>query len=225
MSTKSFEVTVRGQYQAFSEGSGVPGLKNYEETFNLPSQEAALSTICKHLLAPRLRKKYADFIRFRTHEMVGIRLVGYTPNPAVLQMGIDEMNLSELSDFCILRQIMLDPTKHADKDIFTIRAMVQKIYSEKRQAIKERETTKQGDAAKETDALRRANDLPPVSSDPLISVNEKKLTNAAQNAKLQAKSTVSAPESVESMEPLPEPEVDAPSGQESRTESTDGLFE
>lgn len=180
--TKSFEITVRGQYQALSEHSGIPTLKGYEETFMLPSQEAALSNICKHLLSPRLKKKHSDFIRYRTHDLVGIKLIGYTPNRDVLQMGIDEMNLSELSDFCILRQIMIDPYKHGAKDIFAIRQMVQKAYTEKRLAEKEIATSKEGAAAKEADALRKLNDLPPVASDPLININEQKLTQQAAAA-------------------------------------------
>lgn len=179
---KSFEVTIRGQYQALSEHSGIPTLKGYEETFTLPSQEAALSSICKHLLSPRLKKKHADFIRFRTHELAGIKLVGYSPNRDVLQMGLDDMNLLELHDFCILRQIMIDPYKHASKDIFAIRQMVQKAYNEKRLAQKELATSKEGLVAKEADDLRRMNDLPPAASDPVININEQKLTQNANAA-------------------------------------------
>lgn len=179
---KSFEVTVRGQYQALGDHTGIPTLRGYEEVFLLPSQEAALSNICKHLLSPRLKKKHSDFIRFRTHELVGIKLVGYNPNREVLQMGIDEMNLLELHDFCILRQIMIDPYKHAAKDIFAIRQMVQTAYTEKRLAQKEAATSKEGVAAKEADALRRANDLPPASADPVIDINAKKLTQDFNNA-------------------------------------------
>ena len=200
---KSFEVTVRGQYQALSDHGGAPALKGYEEIFTLPSQEAALSNICKHLLSPRLKKKHSDYIRFRTHELAGIKLVGYNPNREVLQMGIDEMNLLELHDFCILRQIMIDPYKHASKDIFAIRTMVQTAYTEKRLAEKESAISKEGVAAKEADALRRANDLPPASSDPVIDINAHKATRAAQS---EPESPKLAPAAAEDLgdEPLPE---------------------
>lgn len=210
--SKHFEVTVRGQYQSLHEGSGVPTLKPFEETFNLPSQEAALSSICKHLLGARLKKKYPDFIRFRTHELVGMRLVGYTPNKDVLQMSIEEMRLDELYDFCILKQIMIDPYKHTAKDIFAIRNMVQKSWTEKRTAIKEAATSKEGNDAREADALRAANDLDPTAKDPVINVNEQKLT---QNAKKATESLANgsagggiAAGPVESMDPLPPEESD-----------------
>lgn len=208
--TKSFEVTVRGEYQALGLHTGVPTLKGYEETFILPSQEAALSNICKHLLSPRLKKKYSDFIRFRTHNLIGIRLVGYTPNRDVLQMGIDEMNLLELHDFCILRQIMIDPYKHAGKDIFAIRAMVQKAYTEKRLAQKESADSKQGQDVKEADTLRKLNDLPPVASDPIIDINAIKQTNAAKSVAAASENPqplpvlVPAATEVLSDDPLPE---------------------
>lgn len=207
--SKSFEVTVRGQYQALGDHTGIPTLRNYEEVFVLPSQEAALSNICKHLLSPRLKKRHSDFIRFRTHELAGIKLVGYTPNKDVLQMGIDEMNLSELSDFCILRQIMIDPFKHGSKDIFAIRALVQQEYTEKRLAQKEKQTSKEGIAAKEADALRAANDLPPASADPVINVNEQKISQQAAAAnKEPASSTAPGTGEVLSDEPLPDFEKD-----------------
>ena len=203
---KSFEVTVRGQYQALGDHTGIPTLRGYEETFTLPSQEAALSNICKHLLSPRLKKKHSDYIRFRTHELIGIKLVGYVPNRDVLQMGIDEMNLLDLNDFCILRQIMIDPYKHAAKDIFAIRTMVQEAYSEKRLAQKESASSKEGLAAKEADALRKMNDLPPAASDPVININEQKLTNDKNNAAKESAAPVLSPGTAETLsdEPLPE---------------------
>jgi len=205
---KSFQVTVRGQYQALNDHGGAPSLKGYEETFLLPSQEAALSNICKHLLSPRLKKKYADYIRFRTHELVGIKLVGYTPNREVLQMGIEEMNLLELHDFCILRQLMIDPYKHGSKDIFAIRNMVQTAYTEKRLAEKEATSSKEGIATKEADVLRLANDLPPTASDPVIDINAHKATQQVQpkveKPISEQPTLVPAASEILSDEPLPE---------------------
>ncbi len=205
---KHFEVTVRGQYHAVSDYGGAPALKSYEETFVLPSQEAALSNICKHLLLPRLKKTHSDCIRFRTHELVGIKLIGYMPNRDVLQMGIDEMNLLELHDFCILRQILIDPYKHASKDIFAIRTMVQNAYTEKRLAQQEAATSKEGLAMKEADALRKANDLPPTSTDPVVDINAHKQTQAsraqADKDKPTSKSEPAPTDEVLDDTPLPE---------------------
>ena len=175
MEGKHFEVVVRGQYHALNSVSGTPTLKNYEEVFILPSQEAALSNICKHLLSPRLKKTHSDFIRFRTHELVSISLKGYKPNPEVLQLDIDEMNLLELSDFCILRQLMIDPYKHGAKDIFAIREIVKKAYTAKRQMIKDNRDSKQAVAQEEADTLRKINDLPAESTETKINLNEQRL--------------------------------------------------
>lgn len=209
MAEKHFEVTVRGQYQAIGEHTGVPTIKHYEEIFQLPSHEAALSTICKHLLSPRLKKTHADYIRFRTHELSGIKMVGYTPNTSVLQMGIDDMNIKELFDFCVLRQIMIDPFKHAKDDIFAIRAMVQKAYSEKRLAAKEKATSETGAESTEIDKLRKQNDLPPASSEPVINVNEQRITADAKAAAVNnSKQSASETTGPEADEPLPAIEPD-----------------
>lgn len=209
-----FECTVRGQYQSLNEGSGVPTLRSYEEIFTLPSQEAALSLICKHLLAPRLRKTHADFIRFRTHELVGIKLFNYSPNKDVLQMSMDDMDISELYDFCILRQIMIDPYQHKDKDIFALRTMIQKVYSDKRQALKEKKESTQGVEQIKADELRKLNDLEPGDKDLVVNINEQKLTNNRQVVDKASSPTIVATPVGEYVEPLDEPlppvELDEP---------------
>lgn len=191
-SKKYFEVVVSGQYHALSVVSGTPTLKTYRETFVLPSQEAALSNICKHLLSPRLKKVHADFIRYRTHKLESITLKGYTPNVDVLQLDIDEMNISELSDFCILRQLMIDPYKHGVKDIFQIRELVRKSYQTKRQAAKDMVDSKIGIANAEAETLRKANDLPPEDTETKININEHKATQAVKAKETQTE-TVPVP--------------------------------
>lgn len=210
---KHFEVIVRGQYHAMNAVSGTPTLKTYEEKFILPSQEAALSNICKHLLSPRLKKSHGDFIRYRTHELVSITLKGYKPDPEVLGLDIDDMNLLELSDFCILRQLMIDPYKHAAKDIFQIREMVKKDYTTKRQMIKDMAASKSAVANSEADTLRKANDIEPETQGIKININEHKVTQAMQAREViqpvDPTALVVAP--VEPAdEPLPAPEQDNP---------------
>lgn len=214
---KHFEVVVRGQYHAMNAMSGTPTLQNYEETFVLPSQEAALSNICKHLLSPRLKKSHADFIRYRTHELISITLRGYKPNPEVLQMDLDEMSLVELSDFCILRQIMIDPFKHGSKDIFAIREMVRKAYVAKRQTAKDNRESKNAVAENEAETLRKMNDLTSGPNEPKIQINSNEY-KVSQNAKAVAEAKVgggSTSAYVEPAdEPLPPPEQDDPNGAE-----------
>lgn len=214
-SKKHFEVVVRGQYHAMNAVSGTPTLKTYKEEFILPSQEAALSNICKHLLTPRLKKVHGDFIRYRTHELVSITLKGYKPNADVLQEDIDDMDLLQLSDFCILRQLMIDPYKHAAKDIGVIREMVKKAYSAKRQMSKDMRESKNAVANNEADTLRKANDLPPESMDgPRVTINEHKVTQAAQARQPATSVTkLQAGGPIEADEPLPPVEQDDPNAE------------
>lgn len=203
---KHFEVTVAGQYHAMSSISGTPTLKNYKETFVLPSQEAALSNICKHLLSPRLKKTHSDFIRYRTHNLESIVLKGYTPNIEVLQMDIMDMNLLELHDFCILRQMTIDPYKHAKEDIFAIRTLVAKAYNDKRQAAKDMKESKHAVENSEGETLRKINNLDaPVGTE--INLNEMKVSAAAK-AKKQTAETRPADIVDPLDEPLPAEEKD-----------------
>ena len=126
MEQRLFEITVAGQYYGANETTGVATTKNYTARFTLPSQEAALSIICKHLLTPYLKKNYPDFARFRTHKIVSIIVKGRQPSKGVLQMAFEDMTVAELSDFCILRQILIDPSKHSNLD--KVREEVRKIW-------------------------------------------------------------------------------------------------
>lgn len=201
MKDKYFEVEVHGQYHSLNDVSGTPTLKNYDEKFILPSQEAALSIICKHLLTARLKKVHPDFIRFRTHQLGTITLHNYTPNTDVLQMPIDDMFIAELYDFCILRQIMIDPYKHSSKDIGVIRSMVQKAYTEKRQVAKDTRELKKNDDVTEGDTLRKLNDLPNASGESKININEMKVKRPGADSPMQAPST----STIDAIEPLDEP--------------------
>lgn len=177
--TRSFECVVTGQYHSLGTHGTVPTLKTYTAKFILPSQEAALSVICKHLLNPYLRKHYPDFIRFRTHELVSITVHGRKPDPAVLQMGIEEMNIEELSDFCILRQIMIDPYKHSD--LAQVKELIQERWREKRLAQKDMNESKDRAAKADEDFLRELNQLPKERGELEVNVNELKATQAAKN--------------------------------------------
>lgn len=205
--SKHFEVTVAGQYHAMNAVSGTPTLKLYKETFILPSQEAALSAICKHLLSPRLKKTHSDFIRYRTHELVSIVLKNYKPDIDVLQMDIMDMNLLELHDFCILRQLTIDPYKHAKEDIFKIRTQVQAAYQAKKQSEKDAKESKHAVENSEAETLRKANDLDaPSGTD--INVNEHLATQAAHGAaKPVAVAETAVAEPLD--EPLPEAEPES----------------
>jgi hypothetical protein len=166
---KYFKCVVEGQYHALHENAGTPTLRKYSAEFTLPSQEAALSVICKHLLTPYLEKKYPDFIRFRTHELKSITLVGYTPDPSVLQIGIDEMSVKELSDFCILRQILIDPYKYPDLE--RTKEIVAEMWRTKRQEKTDEKVTEAEDAIND---LLSLNELDIPTKELKVNLNEQK---------------------------------------------------
>lgn len=206
---KFFEATVRGTYHAISDITGTPIVKQYEEKFVLPSQEAALSNVCKFLLAPRLKKVHKDFIRFRTHELVGIKLVGHTPDPEVLQMAVEDMSMPQLFDFCVLRQLTIDPYQHPKKTIDQIREMVLKAYREKQQMKKDSEKTKGIEDRAKADALLAMNDLEVPKEGIEINVNEQKATAAMNKKEPTMYTGTKAAPGPEADEPLPAPVDDS----------------
>lgn len=202
---RSFEVVVEGQYIAHGDHSSTPTVKFYKETFILPSQEAALSKICKHVLAPRLRKVHKDFIRYRTHKLVSITAVGVKPNTEVLQMSLDDMSVAQLSDFCILKGIMIDPYIHSNTTL--CRERVAEQWRLIRQAKKDAATTNAGQDQKEADALLALNDLPKDDETVVVNMRERAQTAAVQNKStasiVAAPVTRPADEPIESDDPLP----------------------
>lgn len=167
MDTKRYFIaTITGDYQTSASPTNAPTLKSYKVQFKLPSQEAALSTICKYLLLPRLKTIYPDCVRFRTHKLVSLEVIGNQPDRAVLQMGIDEMNVHQLADFCILRQIQIDPYKH--KDLAAIKTKVQEAWSLKRQNLKDAEGSKEAKEKAEIEALMALNDMQMENEDVII---------------------------------------------------------
>lgn len=199
---RHFEVVVDGQYRALHE-SGSQTLKRYTSKFILPSQEAALSVICKHLLSAYLQKNYSDYINFRTHELKSITVIGRQPNPEVLQMGIDEMTKDQLWDFCILRQIMIDPNKH--DNLGKCKEIVMNTWRTMRQVAADKQSSKESTSEKEAEMLRKANKLPPKSDGVQININAQKA--AAANIR-NSDSEKSLPGNIESDEPLPPIEND-----------------
>lgn len=208
MSKRHFECTVQGQYQSISTHSTQPTLRNYTASFILPSPEAALSIICRHLLAPYLRKNYPDFVRVRTHKLVSMVAHGRTPDTSVLQMSIEDMNISQLSDFCILKQILIDPYKHADFQ--KVKELVINEWNTKRLVAKEEAKTVEDKNKKEAEALLALNGLP-VDDAPLS------IQIAPNNAKQPN------PQPVVTTLPIAEPDVNVP-GAEGGIQSDIGSF-
>ena len=178
---RNYEITVQGQYYGAHDTTGTPTVKAYVAKFILPSQEAALSVICKHLLDPYLRKHYDDYAKFRSHRITSIIVNGRAPDAKVLQMEFESMGVRDLSDFCILKHIMIDPYKHADLE--KCREDVKRIYSER---ISQQRADMTSGAAKEkaeADELLAMNDLPKVGESPEININEQKIGAALKREK------------------------------------------
>lgn len=200
---RSFEITVEGQYSAIGEVSNAPTVKHYKATFVLPSQEAALSAVCKHLLSPYLRKNYRDYIRFRTHKLVSITAIGRKPNTDVLQMALEDMSVAQLSDFCILKGIMIDPYKH--QDITRTRERVSEAWRLQRSIKKEADTSLAGQEQKEIDALLAANALPKEDETVKVNLRERQMTAAVAS---KSPSSIAGEPAIESDEALPPIEPD-----------------
>lgn len=179
MEPRSFEFTVEGQYYGAHGQTGLPVIRNYEASFKLLSLEGALSIIVKYLLEPYLTKHYEDYGRFRTHKITGMKVLGKEPNPAVLQLSFDDMSVRELTDFCILKRIFIDPAKH--KDLQKVREEVARIYQNR--VDQKRQDEKSGKAAeqKEIDALLSLNNIPKL--DPNVpNMNMQRAGAALKNA-------------------------------------------
>ena len=167
-----FEFCVEGQYYGYRDESGTPAIKKYVAKFILPSQESALSIICKHLLDPYLKKHYEDYIRFRTHQVTSIVTNGRLPDPKVLQMDFDDMDVRDLSDFCILKQIFIDPYRH--KELELCREEVKHIYHLRLAQQKADKASGQTEKQLEVNALRELNQLP-IDDGTEVNVNMQKL--------------------------------------------------
>lgn len=177
---RSFKIKVEGQYYGAHEATGAPTVKFYTAEFVLPSQEAALSIICKHLLDPYLRKHYADYAKFRSHKIVNVVVVGRQPDPSVLRMAFEDMGVSELSDFCILKRIFIDPYKHEKID--KCREEIRQIWEARVSQEKADKTTGLAKEKKEADELLAMNDLQAVGEGAEINPNAQRIAGAMKKA-------------------------------------------
>lgn len=140
-----YEVTVEGQYYAAGREGGRT-IRKYVLKFKLPSLDSALSVIIKHMLDNKLRETYEDYVDYRTHDITETRILGETPDTAVLSIPIGKMSFGQLVDFCALRSLFIDPHKFSLID--DARLAVIQAWGDKQQAMadeKERqEKDKQG---------------------------------------------------------------------------------
>lgn len=154
---RSFKFVVEGIYYGAHGATGLPVVKPYSAEFVLPSQEAALSVIVKHLLKPYLRRKYPDFASVRTHKISRMEHAGRAPDPKVNQMAFEDMEIADLYDFCILNQIFIDPYKH--KNLEQCREQIIRLYQSRSDEKKLAKKTGKDIEQKEVSELLKLNGL------------------------------------------------------------------
>lgn len=175
---RRFTFTTEGIYYGAHGQTGLPVTKPYIAKFVLPSQEAALSTIVKHLLKPYLRKNYPDFASVRTHRITSMDHTGRLPDPKVNQMAFEDMEINDLSDFCILNQIFIDPYKH--KNFEECRDQVVKIYQSRSDEKKLAKKTGKDVEQKEVNDLLALNGLE--ATDEFIpTLSEQRIASSLKN--------------------------------------------
>lgn len=150
-----YEFTVEGQYKAAITGGG-DCIKNYKLNFTLPSVDGALGEIVIHLLKPKMRVAYPDFIRVRTHKITKCKVIGTPPDAKVLSRPIETMSMQQLMDFCLLSNLYIDPLKY--KDLPKAREVVA-------QALLDRNSSQEIESVEAQkrlhgDELRKLNELP-----------------------------------------------------------------
>jgi hypothetical protein len=150
MANRIYKITVEGQYMSIGDASGSKVIKKYQAEFRLQSMEAALSVIVSKLLDLKLKQMYPDYVTYRTHRIIRVEVEGPKPSTAVLSMAIEQMSMQQLADFCILRELQVDPLHLAD--IGKAREMVSKSWDEKRARMKDEAAAKQ-DSQKDDDLL------------------------------------------------------------------------
>ena len=189
--TRSFKIKVQGQYYGAHDTTGAPTVKAYTAEFVLPSQEAALSIICKHLLDPYLRKHYGDYAKFRSHKIISVEVTGRQPDASVLRMSFEDMDIQNLSDFCILKRIFIDPYKHEKFD--KCREEVRQIWEARVSQEKADKSSGQAKEQKEAEELLRLNDLPTHTENPEINVNAQRIAQAIKKADKDIRTTDAPP--------------------------------
>ncbi len=176
---RSFTFTVEGIYYGSHGQTGLPVTKPYIAKFVLPSQEAALSVIVKHLLKPWLRKHHPDYASIRTHRITSMDTSGRLPDPKVNQMAFEDMEVADLSDFCILNQIFIDPYKH--KNFEECREQVVKLYQSRSDEKKLAKKTGKDVEQKEVADLLKLNDLKADEETTLPTLAEQRIGAALKN--------------------------------------------
>lgn len=105
-----YEITVGGECIVYSDAadrSKGKMTKPYEIKVRLKSLDSALSIIKNRVLEPVLRKKFPEYYKFRTHEILDVVPLGDTSERAD---QIDAMNRQQLLKFIKDEGLPVDPS-------------------------------------------------------------------------------------------------------------------
>ncbi len=99
-------VKVRGDYFAAAAGNRKI-IARYELEVKLPTMDRALSIIKNKLLDPLLKRKYPDYINYRTHEMVSFKALGSAGDPKHLPLHLQ--GREQLIEHIEKKKLAIDP--------------------------------------------------------------------------------------------------------------------
>lgn len=146
-----YAVIVRGEYYAaHPDFQGKNLAKPYEIEVNLPSLDKAMSVIKNKLLAPMLKKKFSDYVRYRTYKVADVRPLSPSMPPAKnLKFAAREA----LVEYATENRVPIDTNDYPDTEILR-EALVDFALNPK--GFVEREKQRQADR-KETAELAAMN--------------------------------------------------------------------
>ena len=126
---KGFKVKVVGEYYARSEVLGEKRVvKQYEFEANIPSLNAALSTVKNKLLTPVLSKKHADYIMYRTYHITEITPLDEASKAQMKKVEIAYMDRASLVDYIQENHLPVDSRLYPD--LFKLRVAVQEAKTD-----------------------------------------------------------------------------------------------
>ncbi len=94
-----YKITIEGTYYKSVSGGGKgKELSNYSIEVNLPSMDSALSVIKNKVLNAVLKKKYNDYVSYRTHDIVNVEPFG---NIKSVNLSVWQMNRDALEEYIL----------------------------------------------------------------------------------------------------------------------------
>jgi len=147
---EGYRVKVKGEYFAYTEKGKI--LKPYEFEVILPTLDRALHIIKSKILNRVLKKKFADYASYRTHEIIDSEPVGDAAPIQTSNKNLNVLNKKQLASYINKNELPVDPTTY--KTVGEIRKAIQDAESNLK-TFQEKEAKRAEDIAltKSLDAL------------------------------------------------------------------------